>query len=175
MRSTLARTALGGAATVALAGTLVSCASANDQGAASPSSTEAASSAPATTNGSPAIGPTDPASSADQAEMTAVFQRYVDTSNSGDSQAYLATICSTDPVHSQDLTDRDPAQYPVTLENITDFTVDGNDGLATVTVKIGLEDKADRITERFTFVRESGAWTVCGEQQDQTGPTGEPR
>lgn len=159
MNRTLHRTALAILATTAVAGALVSCSSGGDASAAGSVAADVPES-----GDSPA--PADAAAPEDVAGMTSVFQRYVETSNSGQSQEYLATICSTDPVHSQVLEDRDPSPYPVSVVDMTDFTVDGDNGLATVTVKIGLEESANQITQRFTFVREAGAWTACGEQKD---------
>ncbi|WP_024794650.1 hypothetical protein [Tomitella biformata] len=156
MNSILARAAMGAVATAALAGTLLSCSSATEAPEAAPVSAE--------TTAAQAPGPTEPASTADEAAMSEVFQRYLETSNAGQAQAYLATVCASDPVHSQGITDSEPNPYPMSLVGMKDFTVDGDDGLATVTVKIGLEESADNITQRFTFVRANGAWTVCGEQ-----------
>lgn len=162
MLSTPNRTALGVLATAALAGTLISCSSSSDAPATEPTpSADVANPHASAAPLPPATG--DPASAADQAEMTAVFERYVDTSNNGDAQAYLATVCSTDPVHTQGITDQGPAAYPVTVEEMKDFTVGGDDGQATVTVKINAQPTSQELTSRFTFVRESGGWTVCGE------------
>ncbi len=169
MKSGLNRTALRVFAAAVVAGSLISCSSSTDGNpsdadtAASETST-ATSSASTPTSASADDG--EPASSADQNAMAAVFERYVDTSNNGESQAYLDTVCSTDPVHSQGITDQGPAPYPVTVVDMKDFTVDGDTGLATVTVNIDGEDTPDELTSRFTFVRESGAWTVCGEKED---------
>lgn len=162
MNSTFARTALSVVATAAVAGTLMSCSSSGEEPTASMSAREY--DPPSSAAQAPATGPTEPASSADEAGMRAVFERYVETSNAGQAQPYLETICSTDPVHQQDLQDREPALYPMSVQDMRDFTAEGDDGLATVVVKIGLEDQADVLTERFTFVREDGAWTVCGKQ-----------
>lgn len=162
MNSTLIRTALGVVASGALASTLLACSSSSDE---SPATTSATTSDAAPTGDAPETGPTTPASSTDEAEITAVFQRYIESSNSGDVQAYLETVCATDPVHSQDLAGGEPDPFPKTVLDITDVAVDGDDGLATVTVKIGLEEAANTISPRFTFVREDGSWTVCGEQK----------
>ena len=162
MNSTLIRTALGVVASAALASTLLACSSNSEE---PPATTSATTSDAAATSGDPESGPTTPASSVDEAEIAAVFQRYIETSNSGDAQAFLETVCATDPVHSQDLTGGEPDLFPKTVLDITDFAVDGDAGLATVTVKIGLEENSNTITQRFTFVREDGGWTVCGEQK----------
>lgn len=162
----LTRTTLGIVAATVAAGALASCSSSPDQPApADQSPADATTPAGGSASGMASPGPTTPASSEDAAGIRAVFARYIETSNAGQAKPYLATICATDPVHRQDLQDRDPAVYPMTLVDMKDITAEGDDGLATVSVKIGSEEQADVITERFTFVREDGAWTVCGKQQ----------
>ena len=162
MNSTLTRTALGLVASGALASTLLACSSSSEE---SPATASATTSDAAATSNAPETGPTTPASSADEEEITAVFQRYIEASNKGEVQEYLETVCSTDPVHSQDLTGGEPDPFPKTVLDVTDFAVDGDDGLATVTFKVGLEEAADTFTQRFTFVREDDGWTVCGQQK----------
>lgn len=165
-RMSLTRTTFGIVAATVAAGALASCSSSADQPSSADQGPASASAATGeTASGMVSPGPTTPASSEDAAGIRAVFARYIETSNAGQAQPYLATICASDPVHQQDLQDQDPAVYPMTLVDMQDITAEGDDGLATVSVKIGPEEQADVITERFTFVREDGAWTVCGKQR----------
>lgn len=164
MLTVTTRTALGVLATAALAGTLMSCSSSADSQAATPAPTESLVNPHATPAPLPPVTGT-PASAGDQAAITEVFTRYVATSNAGDSKAYLATVCSTDPVHSQGITDQGPAAFPVSVEELKDITVDGDQGLATVTVKVDSKPTPQELTSRFKFEREAGSWTVCGEQE----------
>ena len=182
MDASITRTALGVLATAAVAGALVSCSSdsaaeatgSSQQESSQQESSQQESSQAGTSQSASAEAPAAsdnlgaPATPAEQEAMTEVFKRFVETSNNGDSAGYLATLCATDPDREKVTSDQAPAPNPAEVDDMKDFSVDGDKGLATVTVSVSGTDSTTRqqFVTQFNFLRESGTWTVCGEHEN---------
>ena len=171
-RPFLVRTGIAAFATLAVAGTLISCSSdADDSSAAKDSApkdsapkddvhSEAASSTAAPTR--TADPNATPADAADTAEITALVDEFFRTSNAQDADGFLLTLCEEVLPEYEGIENASPVVDPIKVDDISDIVVNADVATANITIAMGQGGTSQSETVPYKFVQEEGEWKVWG-------------